>query len=209
MGEYARRAYEIRDAHAQLVADETTRRQPKSRIGRTILFLVLLAGFAVALFVGIARAESKPPLSNAQALSLLSALRNLDGHVVITKQNGVDTPVVVPWDFGSGTLRLRIARNIVALSAVESAIETTRQSIVREILKGMPPDKDGKPITEVPRNTTEWDSLQRQYGEALAEGARVDLARIRASELRLDKNEIPVSVLSALDPIFDDDVTPK
>lgn len=209
MGEYARRAYEIRDAHAQLVADETTRRRPKSRIGRTILFLVLLAGVAVALFVGIARAESKPPLSNAQALSLLSALRVLDGRSVVVKQATGETVVPTPWDFGSGVLRLRIARNITALAAVEQLMETTRVEILKEILRKMPPTKEGQAQTSVFQGTPEWDNLQRQYGEALNLPASVDLSRIRASELRLDRNDIPGTALSALAPILDDDVTPK
>ena len=165
-----------------------------------VLFTIL--AFAAA-------AADKPPLSNAQALSMLSALRNLDGHVVVIKQNGTDTQVMVPWEFASGTLRLRIARNITALTAVEKSIDDARQAIVKEILKGMPPDKDGKPATTIAPGSPEFEQFQRQITDALNAGAAVDLNRIKASELKLEKNEIPGTAISALSPIIDDDVSPK
>lgn len=148
------------------------------------------------------QAQSKPPMI-ADALSMLQAFRNLDGRQVIVKVNGADTPVMTPWDFASGTLRLRIARNISALAAVEKDVEETRQSIVKEILKGMPA---GSQITP---GTPEFEVFSLQIADALKQPAAVTLSRIKASELRLDKNEIPITALSALAPILDDDVSPK
>lgn len=169
-----------------------------SIIGLGAIGLLILVGMVVS-----GHAAEKPPLTVAQALSLLSALRNLDGHLVIIKQAGADQTVMVPWDFGSGTLRLRISRNITALAVNEKAVEDARQGIVREVIKSAPGAK------EITQNTPEWENFARQFNDVLNAAATVDLSRIRASELKLDKNEIPVTALSALAPILDDDVTPK
>jgi hypothetical protein len=108
-------------------------------------------------------------------------------------------------------LRLRIKRNIQALEPVESAIKATREAMVTEALAKMPQDKDGKPAGTINPGTPEFDAFLKSLADVLAkpvEGA-VDMSRIRASELKLDKNEIGASVLVGLDPILDDDVTPK
>lgn len=141
------------------------------------------------------------PLTIAQAIPLVSALRNLDGHLVVIKQNGADNIVMIPWDFGSGSLRLRIANNITILTSIEKTAEDTRQAIIKEILK-----KSGG--TEIKPGTPERDDFDRQFAEMMAlpaPGGR-DVARIKASELRLDKNDIPVTAISAMAPILDMDV---
>jgi hypothetical protein len=173
--------------------------------------IATIAAAAVFLICcGLAYAETKAPqITNAQALSLLSALRNLDGHIVVIKQAGQDQTVMVPWEFGSGTLRLRIASNVTALVAVEKSVEDARQSIVKEVLSKMPAAEDGKPRAAIPNGSPEFDVFQKQYADMMNAPAQVTLARIKASELKLDKNEIPVTALSALVPILDDDVSPK
>lgn len=172
-----------------------------SGIARRSLLLLAAAGVILS-----GSASAQKALTTADALSMLQALRNLDGRIVVVKQNGVDTPVTMPWEFGSGTLRLRIARNIAALAAIEKTVEDSRQSIVKEILKGMPASKDGTPTSIMP-GTPEFDNFQRQITDILNQLAQVDLTRIRASELKLDKNEIPATALTALAPILDDDVS--
>jgi hypothetical protein len=49
---------------------------------------------------------------------------------------------------------------------------------------------------------------QKQYLDLMAQPASgtQDLGRIKTSELKLDRNEIPVTVLAALAPILDQDV---
>ena len=157
-----------------------------------------------------ARAQAQPPLTVAQALSLLAGLRNLDGHMIVAKQNGVEGTLMVPWDFGSGTLRLKIASNIALLAADERAAEESRKAVVAEILKDMPADKDGRPATSILSGTPEAEAYLRQYGEILKSRAPSSdrLLRIKQSELKLDRNEIPVTALSALAPILDADVLP-
>jgi hypothetical protein len=169
----------------------------------------LLGTIGYAVYQQAFAQENRPTkITVAQALSLLSGLRTLDGHQVIVKQNGADAVVVQPWDFGSGLLRLKIANDISILAAVEKSAEDARVSIIKEIVKGLPPDKDGKPPVGIVPGTPEFDDFQRQYTEVLngpAAGTQ-DLARIKASELKLDKNELSVTALSALSPILDQDV---
>lgn len=161
-----------------------------------------LVAFAVASIVGLSVAsaeDAKPtsPLTVVQALSMLMALKSLDGHeVVIKSKEGDQTKVVVPWEL-SGLLRLKIANDITVLQVVEGTAEKTRQGLLREATK----DKPG-PLTA---GTPEYDEFIRQWSEVLNSPApgSVDLARIAAADLKLDKNEIPVSVLSALMPILD------
>lgn len=171
------------------------------------LFLVLSITAALA---GAAIAQNKPPLTNARALNLLVALRGLEGHVVIIKQNGADTQVQQPWDFGNALLRLRIKRNIQTLEPIEKVIKDTREAMVTEALSKMAEKNGNKPTTIEP-GTPEFIAFLKQLEDILEKpvDGQVDLSRIRASELKLDKNEIGASVLTGLDPILDDDVTPK
>ncbi len=145
-----------------------------------------------------------------QATQLSTALRNLDGHMVVVKQNGADATLMIPWDFGSGVLRLRIANDIAIVDDVLKRAEEARLGIVRELLKKFEA-RTGEKATDLKAGTPEFDEFQKQYLEMIAQpaGGSQDLARIKASELKLDRNEIPVTVLSALRPILDDDVAPK
>lgn len=162
-------------------------------------YAVSITAFVIAAASG---ADKPPAFSNAQALSMLQAHRVLDGRQVIVKQGDVDIIVPQSWDFGSGTLRMRVARNITALVAVEKTLDDARIGIVKEIITT-------RGVKAILPGSLELDEFQRLYGAVLADGAQVDLSRIKASELRLDKNELPVTALSALAPILDDDVTPK
>jgi len=162
-----------------------------------VLLTVLLSGQAFA--------QANPKLTVAQALSLLAALQNLDGHQTVVKNNGQDTILMQPWDFGSGLLRLKISNDISIVAAVQKAQDDARQAIIKEILKDKPPG------AKIEVGTPEMAEFTQQYGEVLdgpAKGSD-DLSRIKASELKLDKNEIPVTVLSALQPILDVDINLK
>jgi hypothetical protein len=192
----------------QLIAEAERVVSIRSRTKTRVLALV--ASFLLLIFTSFPSvAQKSAALTVAQSLSMLQAMRVLDGRTVVVKQNGGETAVVQPWDFGSGALRLRIAKNTTALAEIEKALEDTRQAIVREILKSMPPAKDGTAPTEIPPGTPQWSELQKQFGDALNAPAQVTLSRIRASELKLDRNEIPGTALSAMAPILDDDVSPK
>jgi hypothetical protein len=164
---------------------------------------------SMAAIAGPAAAGDK--ITIAQAVPMATALRNLDGHIIVVKQNGSDNMVMIPWDFGSASLRLRIASDIAILDGVTRSIETSRQAIVKELLAKANARTPDKPVTEIKPGTPEYDEFQRQYADlngSPAPGTQ-DLARIKASELHMDRNDIPVTVLSALGPILDDDVSAK
>lgn len=161
----------------------------------TVLFIAL---------TGAIPAMAAEPLKVSQAVALVVALRNLDGHLVIVKQSGADNTVMIPWEFGSGALRLRVASNIAILDLVQKTTEDARQAIIAEVTK-----RSGQ--AELKPGTPEFDDFQRQFGQMMdgpAAGTE-RIARIKASELKLDKNEIPVTVLAALGPILDDDTGGK
>jgi hypothetical protein len=157
--------------------------------------ILLLAAFPVA------RAEEPKKITVGEAIALAQALRSLDGHIVVIKRNGQDDTVVSPWEFASGSLRLRIASDMAIADRIANAAEQGRQAMVKEILQ-----KAG--VSELKPGAAETEDFLKQYQEVMdqpATGAQ-DFARIKASELKLDKNEIPVTVLNALAPILDRDV---
>lgn len=167
--------------------------------------LAIVGAIAALVVAAPAFASDKIALSVAQPLSV--ALRNLDGHLIVIKQNGQDGTVMVPWEFGSGALRLRIANNITILDAALKTAEETRIAIVKELLKKAS-DRTGAAVTEIKPDMPENAEFQKQFTDLMAQPAAgtQDLGRIKTSELKLDKNEIPVTVLSALAPILDQDV---
>jgi hypothetical protein len=135
------------------------------------------------------------------AVALSTALHNLDGRLVVIKQNGVDATVMIPWTFDSGRLRLRIASDLSIADAVVKTANDAQSAIFKEVTKkyGVLELKAGTP------ERADYDAQIEQLMSAPAAGTQ-DLARIKASELKLDVNEIAISVLSALHPILDDDV---
>ena len=135
-------------------------------------------------------------LTVRDSLALATALRALDGRAIVVK----DGTVMQPWEFGSGSLRLRIAIDLGIVARVEQATEAARTLIIREIL-------ERKGLAEIKMGTPEFDEFTRQYTDILelpASGTD-GLQRIKASELKLDRNEIPASVIAALKPVLDID----
>lgn len=172
-----------------------------------------MTAFAVALtiltliyfFPWAAAAEpERPPgqsITVRDAIMLLSGLRNLDGRPVVVDQGGQKTTVVQPWEFKSGALRLRIASDVAILAAVEKAADEARIAIVKQV-------RAKRGVERIEADPAAFEEFSRLYDEVLnapATGTE-GLARIKASELRLDVNEIGVTVLSALQPILDQDV---
>lgn len=159
----------------------------------------------IAVLIGLgspysALSADAPKLRARDAMALAQALRELDGRKQVIKVNGQDTIVVTPWEFGSGSLRLRIANDLAILSAVEQQMTAIRQTIFREVTKGT----DG---AEIKPGSPGEAAFMKQFEDALNQPAAgtQDLARIKASELKLDRNEIMPSVLEGLRPILDQD----
>ena len=166
---------------------------------RRLFFTILFIAAAFPAF-----GADKISLTLAQPLA--TALRNLDGHLIVIKQNGQDATVMTPWEFGSGSLRLRIANNITILDAALKTAEDTRLAIVKELLKRAS-DRTGTQITDIKPDMPENVEFQKQFADLMAQPAAgtQDLARIKVSELKLDRNEISPTVLSAMAPILDND----
>lgn len=159
------------------------------------------AALLLALSSPLVTVSAEPTkLRTREAMALAQALRSLDGRQQVVKVNGQDTLVTVPWEFGSGSLRLRIANNLAILTGVEQHLTTIRAQIFREVTRG-------GTQTELPPGSPEFAAYMSQFEDALNQPApgTQDLARIKASELRLDRNEIAPSVLEALRPILDTD----
>jgi len=162
----------------------------------------IIATVALAcLSVQLAFAEdAKPKIIIRDALALQTALQALDGHQVIVKgPNGADAIVTLPWEFGDATLRLKIVNDLnIVVAAIKSA-QQVQQALTKEATTKAEVTelKDLKPEDVVVFNKQIEDLMTQP-----AAGTQ-DLARIKASELKLGKNEIPGSILSALSPILD------
>lgn len=168
---------------------------------RFFFIIIFMAGLSPVIGAEL----GKITVQEVQALS--PALRNLDGHMVIVKQNGTDNVLMQPWEFGSASLRIRLSSNISIVEHSLKLIEEARVAIVKEGLAKLK-TRTGDDAAEIKPGTPEFEETQKQITEFLTQPApgTQDLGRIKASELRLDKNEIPVTVLSALKPILDEDV---
>lgn len=163
----------------------------------------------ILFLAAISSARGAPAkITVLQAQQLSTALRNLDGHMVVIKQNGQDATIMQPWEFGSGALRMRIANDLSIIDASLALAETARQGIVKEQIKKATERTGEKDLKDLKADWPEATEFQRQYNDLMAAPAAgtQDLSRIKASELRLDKNEIPITVLTALGPILDQDV---
>lgn len=161
-----------------------------------------LAFFAALLtFLSPSVSSAGPAaISVRDAIGLAAALRSLDGHTVVVQEAGKDIAKTMSYEFGSGTLRLRIASDLRILAGVEKQLEDARRGVVREILQS-----SGRALIDP--GTPAYEDFTKQMEAILeqpASGAD-GLARIKASELKLDKNEIPATTLAAMAPVLDQD----
>jgi hypothetical protein len=178
-----------------------------------VVFLVL-AAFPSWAAEGPREVKEKPPADNSgrvtiqQAINLQTALRNLDGHLVIVKLNGQDGTVMVPWMFDNGRLRKRIADDLSIIDGAVKVAEEARKAIFREVAAKFKVEPDAKSgAQELKAGTPERVEYDKQVEELMSAPAAgtQDLAKIKVSELKLDKNEIAVTALEALGPILMDD----
>jgi hypothetical protein len=167
----------------------------------------IVATLLLTLLIGPAFAqETKVPakVSVQEAMLLQSGLKGLDGHVVIIKQNGTETGIPTSWEFSNGDLRRRIVSD---LNIVESAIKIAneaQQAIFKENA-AKASTRLQKTVTELEVGMPERTDYDKQTAELMQGSAAgtQDLSKIKVSELKLDKNEIPSSVLAALKPILE------
>ena len=124
-------------------------------------------------------------LTNSQIISLGEAHLNLDG-----------TPEK-PFEF-TAKFRYALAKNLRLIQQRVRDIELARVRIVVEV---NPKNEKLDP------NSEQGQLFEKRYEELLqAEVDIPNLMGIKLSELNLEKNPIPIRVLSALGPILTEDV---
>lgn len=162
---------------------------------RRIFFAIPFAVLATTA-LGADKPAAPPPstLTVNDCLVILQGLNGLDLHQVVVNQGKPNEQVaMIPFEFGSARLRLTIGHNLAELGAVQRDAQAAQQKIQAEIGKG----GEIKPGT--PANL----ELDRQVRDLLTQPCRASIDHIQGADLKLDKNEIPGSVLGALDKILD------
>ncbi len=179
-----------------------------AKLDRTIIIpailSVLMLAVAILGMVLVSRAHAaeaavskEGPLVTPQKLTIaecqtiLSGLTGLDGRTELSRDGAA---VTLAYKFENARLRVAIQQNIAALQAVQAEFSKGVQGVFKEIAGDAPEIKPGTP--EMVRYT-------KQVTDAQQLPCRAELVRIKADDLKLDKNEIPGSVLGALDKILD------
>jgi hypothetical protein len=142
-----------------------------------IAFSIMLATINVA----VASETKSLSLTTNEVANLAAALVALDGSDKIVKDGLQDKIVKAPYNLGAG-LRLVVAHDL-----------TTARGLLTEFqlaASGMQKTDGDKAKGEI-----EILAMQKQ---------QVQLTTIDISELMLDQNQIPPSVLSGLSPILDE-----
>lgn len=149
---------------------------------------------------------TEPKFTRAECLTILSGLNALDGYqTVVNAGKPNEHAITKAYEFGNAKLRTTIRDNIVALSSVQEVNNKVQQDTVKELA-----GEDGI-ITPTIIGSNGKDSVinpkYTEYVKKVNESQQLPcpaiLAHISISDLKLDKNEIPGSVLSALDKILD------
>lgn len=138
-----------------------------------------------------ARAAEPSKMTVGECLSVLAGLNGLDGKQELTKDGAA---ITTPYQFGSAKLRLAIQQNIARLTDLQRGVTQVQQDIFREV---------AGTATEIKPNTAEFVRYQKMILDAQQAPCNIELQRIKADDLKLDKNEIPGSVLGALDKILE------
>ncbi|CAN7375491.1 hypothetical protein LJR220_003347 [Bradyrhizobium sp. LjRoot220] len=176
---------------------------------RTVQCLALACLVALTFPAIAAEAPASEKATVLDCLTILNGLEEIDGkRTMIVNQGKANEQVVeLPFEFGNGRLRQDLARNIGILGIVRRDQQAAAQKVLMEISKGKgeirPPEQSAsaEDKAEYLRQTLEYD---RQMRELTARPCPVDgLTRIKASELKLDRNEIRAGALSAVDRILD------
>lgn len=175
---------------------------------KTFAVAAIMLTLAACAFAKLAHAQAKPKLTRGTASTLLTALRALDGHDVILKDG--QTKVRLPYDFANAKLLIRIADDISALEPVDRNTAKAKQDAFKVMLgKATSKECDGGDATEPVKDFALASDCGRQYLELLEQIDAQDspvsdmLSRINANDLKLDKNEIPATVIAGLRPLLD------
>lgn len=155
---------------------------------RAVAFSALVFALTPVLTTAARAADQ---YTNADCILLLSGLQSLDGHQELTKDRGA---INVPYKFENAKLRAAIQSNLAELQRVQAELQKLQQSIFREVAGGK---------LELQPNTQEFADYSKQFTAAQELPCKATLTRIHINDLALQRNEIPGSVLAALDKILD------
>jgi len=152
----------------------------------------MIAAAAVAMFVSTAYAEDQKFLSVDQTIRVTNGLSQLDKYDGICKDGAIEKTCPKFYNLGMG-IRLAIARNMDKGTQVGKIYTAQRQALIARLSGGntkVPDDKMAEFIVE------DQKSLDAASG--------VTMEHIKRSDLKLDENPIPATVLYMIIPIMDD-----
>lgn len=128
-------------------------------------------------------------------LEISSALSSLDGTPTSVKsEDGKSEKIIlVPYKF-NGKNRWNIAKNLNVLKGVSENLTKARDAVINELSNG-----SGKID---PADEATIKAFNEKFAEVLdAEESTKGLLAISLAGLNLDENQIPASILAALEPI--------
>lgn len=134
-------------------------------------------------------------LTIIQSMNVLSCLRSLDGYQEVVKVGDKDQIVTKAYEFKNSNLRWSIIRNIAIATEVETALQASRNSMIRELSDGGREIKPGTPVAD--EFTLQWEKLM-STPTALSD----KFVMFAIADLKLEKNEIPGSLLAGCAPII-------
>lgn len=145
-------------------------------------------------------AQTPEPQEKSESLKIkdceliAQGLVGLDGYQIVTNAGRPNEAVVSrPYEFANATLRNNILKNLSALKDVQTRANENRKATFNEYAKGQ---------TEVPvAKRVEYSEKINEIGELPCDA---QLKRVSIKSLLLGKNEIPGSVLQALEKILDE-----
>lgn len=157
---------------------------------RTALALVLLAVPAVVVADSEKTREVKLPMS--RILGLANALAALDGYEDVVKDGAAEKVVRRAYKFEPG-LRTSISRNITTLRPLLEGYNKEQSDLLVSITGGTLPAP----------NTPETARFNIESNRVLAVEWKLNLFILRETELKMEVNPIPGTILSNLDPIME------
>lgn len=140
-------------------------------------------------------ATPAPVITVRDCLLILNGLSGLDGYNVLINAGKPNEQVLTrAYEFNNAKLRRDIQTNIAALQVVQQATQKLNQDIFREVAKDS---------NEIKPDTPQYVEYTKRVSDGEGLPCTAQLVRININDLKLEKNEIPGSVLAALDKILD------
>lgn len=132
-------------------------------------------------------------ISIKTARELDAAIRALDGAPKIVGKGDSEQVVMLPYKFSGGT-RVALAKNKRDLKPLLDAWESEHQRVFHEV------SPDGAAIPNISPLKTKFDEAMRPILEELHD---VTFFPLKESDLQLDVNDIPATVIGSLWPILE------